>query len=193
MPEPSTEAALPYEGPIVAIPVYAGVSELELGLMVGVCRLCGGAECVRTVHRSRISVVTAGGLVTTPHVLYAALPEPAALLLPGGPGAAKAARDPLLRGFLKGHAALPTGISGSGTLLAGEAGILKGKVVGGPAELTDTLWSYDPADVQSGQRVQDGLLLTVPGGLPALEAALYVAGAVWGQEAARSAAQRLGA
>ncbi|WP_291426477.1 transcriptional regulator [Deinococcus sp.] len=193
MPEPSTEVAPPYDGPIVAIPVYAGVSELEVGLMVGVCRLCGGAECVRTVHRSRISIVTAGGLVTTPHVVYAALPEPAALLLPGGPGAAKAARDPLLKEFLRGHAALPAGVSGSGTLLAGEAGILKGKVVGGSAELSDTLWSYDPADVKPGQRVQDGQLLTVPAGLPALDAALYVAGALWGPETARSAAQRLGA
>lgn len=107
---------------MVAIPVYAGVSELEVGLMVGVCRLCGGPEAVRTVNRSRASIVTAGGLVMTPHVLYAALPEPAALLLPGGPGATRASHDPLLRGFLQAHSGLFTGASGSGLLLAGEGG-----------------------------------------------------------------------
>ncbi|MEW6421580.1 MAG: transcriptional regulator [Deinococcota bacterium] len=93
-------ADLQPEGPVIALPVYAGVSELELGLMVAVCRLCGGAGAARTVNRSRASIVTAGGLVSTPHVLYAALPKPAGLLLPGGPGAQKAARDPLLREFL---------------------------------------------------------------------------------------------
>lgn len=189
---PDTTTPQPH-GPIVALAVYAGVSELELGLMVTVCRLCGGPEAVRTVNRSRASIVTAGGLVMTPHVLYAALPEPAALLLPGGPGAAKAARDPLLRGFLAAHAGLPTGASGSGLLLLGEAGVLTGKVLGGPAELADTLWGFSPAEVQPGTAQQDGPLLTTPGGLGALQAALHVAAALWGQDAAQEAARRLGA
>lgn len=186
-----TEAPIA-EGPVVAIPVYAGVSELELGVMVAVCRLCGGEGATRTVSRSRASIVTAGGLVSTPHVLYAALPEPAALLIPGGPGAAKAARDPLLREFLAGHAALPTGASGSGLLLPGAAGTLTGRVIGGPADLADTLWGYGPADVRHGEVVTDGPLTTTPSGLPALHAALAVATHLWGEEAAREAADRLG-
>ncbi|GAA5511713.1 hypothetical protein Dcar01_00426 [Deinococcus carri] len=180
------------EGPVVAIPVYADVSELELGLMVAVCRLCGGEGATRTVNRSRASIVTAGGLVSTPHVLYAALPEPAGLLLPGGPGAQKAARDPLLREFLARHAALPTGASGSGLLLLGEAGVLRDRVVGGPADLADTLWGHAPAEVRPGEVVTDGPLTTTPGGLPALHAALAVAAHLWGEEAARDAARRLG-
>lgn len=188
---PAGEGAAP-EGPVVAIPVYAGVSELELGVMVAVCRLCGGEGATRTVSRSRASIVTAGGLVSTPHVLYAALPEPAALLIPGGPGAAKAARDSLLREFLAGHAALPTGASGSGLLLPGAAGTLSGRVVGGPADLADTLWGYAPGDVRPGEVVTDGLLTTTPSGLPALHAALAVAAHVWGEDAARDAADRLG-
>ncbi|WP_034383845.1 DJ-1/PfpI family protein [Deinococcus sp. YIM 77859] len=178
--------------PVVALPVYAGVSELELGLMVTVCRLCGGEGVARTVNRSRASIVTAGGLVSTPHVLYAALPEPAALLLPGGPGAQKAARDPLLREFLARHAGLPTGASGSGLLLLGAAGCLRDRVVGGPAELGDTLWGYGPAEVRAGAVVTDGLLTTAPGGLLALRAALAVAAHLWGEETARDAARRLG-
>ncbi|WP_155297704.1 transcriptional regulator [Deinococcus kurensis] len=186
------EAAPEYTGPVVAIPVYAGVSELELGVMVSVLRLCGGEGSVRTVNRSRASIVTAGGLVSTPHVLFAALPEPAALLVPGGPGAAKAARDPLLQGFLRAHAGLTTGTSGSGLLLPGEAGTLDGRVVGGPAELADTLWGFTPADVRPGEVVTDGALCSAPAGFAALHAALHVASALWGEAAARDAAQRLG-
>ena len=184
--------ALPEPGPVVAIPVYAGVSELELGVMMTVCRLCGGEGAALTVNRSRASIVTAGGLVSTPHVLYAALPEPAGLLLPGGPGAARASRDPLLRAFLAAHAALPTGAVGSGTLLCGEAGTLTGRVVGGPADLGDTLWGFGVAGVQAGQVVTDGGLMTTPSGLPALQAALHVAARVWGEAAAAQAAEQIG-
>lgn len=179
-------------GPLVAVPVYAGVSELELGIMITLCRLCGGGNAVLTVNRSRASIVTAGGLVSTPHVLYAALPEPAALLIPGGPGAAKAARDPLLRAFLATHAELPTGASGSGLLLPGEAGTLKDRRVGGPSDLADTLWAYEVAEVEPGGVVLDGTLCTTPGGFPALHAALHVAALVWGEDAAQDAARRLG-
>ena len=177
--------------PVVAVPVYAGVSELELGIMVAVCRLCGGEGATRTVNRSRASILTAGGLVSTPHVLYAALPRPAGLLLPGGPGAARAARDPLLRAFLASHAALPVGASGSGVLLCAEADTLTGKVVGGPAELADTLWGHGVSDVRPNQSVTDGTLCTTPAGFAALRAAVHVAGLVWGAEAAQDAARRL--
>ncbi|GGO31301.1 DJ-1/PfpI family protein [Deinococcus humi] len=179
-------------GPLVAVPVYAGVSELELGIMVTVCRLCGGDGAAITVNRSRASIVTAGGLVSTPHVLYAALPEPAALLLPGGPGALKAARDPLLKAFLTSHAALPIGASGSGVLLLGEAGVLTGREVGGPADLADTLWGHGVAEVHPGAVWTDAQLCTTAGGFPALHAALHVAAALWGVEAAADAARRLG-
>ncbi|MFC4425531.1 transcriptional regulator [Deinococcus navajonensis] len=191
MSDSAPEAAL-YEGPVVAIPVYAGVSELELGLMLTVCRLCAGdPNGARTVNRSRASIVTAGGLVTTPQVLYAAMPEPAALLVPGGPGAAKAARDPLSRAFLAAHAHLPTGAAGRGLLLLGEAGTLKDREVGGPEDLTDTLWGYGPAQVRAADTVTDHQLTTSPGGLRALETALAVAAALWGQDAAAAADQRI--
>ncbi|WP_288402316.1 transcriptional regulator [uncultured Deinococcus sp.] len=186
-------APVPAEGPVVAVAVYAGVSELELGAMVTVCRLCGGEGATRTVNRSRASIVTAGGLVMTPQVLYAALPEVCALLLPGGPGAAKAARDPLLRAFLGTHAALPTGASGSGLLLAGEGGLLRGREVGGPPELEDSLWNYAPASLHPGEVRRSGPLTSAPGGLGAVRAALAVAAALWGEDAAGDAARRLGA
>lgn len=192
MTDPAPETPPAYSGPVVAIPVYAGVSELELGLMVGLCRVCAGPDAVKTVNRSRASIVTAGGLVMTPHVLHAALPEPAALLLPGGPGATKASRDPLLKTFLRAHAALPCAASGSGLLLAGEAGLLQNKLVGCSPDLADTVWGFDPADVNAGAVVQDGVLTSTPGGLAALHAAHAVARHLWGAETAREAIKKLG-
>lgn len=182
-----------FGGPVIAIPVYAGVSELELSLMVTLARLCEGEDAVRTVNRSRASIVTAGGLVMTPHVLYAALPEPAALYLPGGPGAGKASRDPLLKAFLQTHAQLPTAATGSGLLLAGEGGLLTGRSIGGPAEFADTLWGFDPAEVRAGEVVADGPLLTTPSGLSALRAATFIASVLWGAGAAQEALSRLNA
>jgi hypothetical protein len=98
----------------------------------------------------------------------------------------------LLRGFLAAHAGLPTGASGSGVLLPGEAGTLEGRILGGPTDLTDLLWGFSPADVRPGQVVSDAHLTTTPGGFPALYAALAVAGAVWGEAEALGAAERLG-
>ena len=193
MTEPhANDAEQPYSGPVVAVPVYAGVSELELSLMMSLARVCAGPDAVKTVNRSRASIVTAGGLVTTPHFMYTTLPAPAALFIPGGPGAAKAARDPLLKTFLQAHQHLPTGISGSGVLLAGESGLLENRVVGTPPELVDTVWAYAPADVRGGEVVHDGLVVSTPSGLPALHAAFAVASALWGAEVAMGALSRLG-
>lgn len=189
MPDPAPEA--PYDGPVIAVPVYAGVNELELSLMVTLARLCGGEQAIRTVNRSRASIVTAGRLVMTPHVLYAALPEPAALFIPGGPGAARAARDPLLKSFLQMHLALPVGVSGSGVLLAGEGGLLTGRSVGCAPEFVDTVWNYEPAEVQPGQVVSDGHLTTTPAGFTAWQAAQAVALALWNTEVVREAVARI--
>lgn len=192
MTEP-TDAEQPYTGPVIAVPVYAGVSELELSLMLSLARVCASEDAVKTVNRSRASIVTAGGLVTTPHFMYTTLPAPAALFVPGGPGAARASRDPLLKAFLQAHRELPTGVSGSGLLLAGESGRLEGRTVGSPPDLVDTVWGYDPADVRAGEVVQDGTLWTTPSGLPALHAAVAVARVLWGEEGVSAAVKRLGA
>lgn len=189
---PPADTEQPYAGPVVAIPVYAGVSELELSLMISLARVCAGPDAVKTVNRSRASIVTAGGLVTTPHYMYSTLPAPAALFIPGGPGATKAARDPLLKTFLHTHRHLPTGISGSGLVLAGEGGLLENRVIGSSAELVDTVWAYNPADIRAGEVVQDGGVVSTPSGLFALHAAFALASALWGEEVTRGAVERLG-
>ncbi|WP_407568704.1 transcriptional regulator [Deinococcus altitudinis] len=194
-------------GPQVAVLVYPGVNELELGLMLGLLTplgLPGSAgtpdAAALTVARSRGSVMCAGGLVCTPQLIFAAAPALAGVLIPGGLGAQKAGRDPALREFLaqaRGNR-LPLGVVGSGLLLAGEAGLLEGRSVGCPAPLADTVWGYLPADLQQEQAVSDtppeqAALYSGPGHLNAAAVVLAFAAQVWGPALARQTAQRVGA
>lgn len=174
--------------------VFAGVLEIELGAALSVFALAGGEGAARTVARSRASVVGAGGLVTTPEVMFAALAPPEAVFVPGGPGAARAARDPLVKGFLAAQRArgVPIGASGSGVLTLGEAGVLQDHTVTTSPDLADTVWGFGPADVQAGRVTEEDGLITAPGGLGALDVALRLAGRVWGEGRAADTARRLG-
>jgi putative intracellular protease/amidase len=200
-----TEAISP--GPQVAVLVYPGVNELELGLTLGLLAplgLPGSAgtpdAAAFTVARSRGSVMCAGGLVCTPQLIFAAAPALAAVVIPGGLGAQKAGRDPALREFLAQARAsrVPLGVVGSGLLLAGEAGLLAGRSVGCPDPLADTVWGYLPADLQQGRNVSDtpadlSALYSGPGGMNAAAVVLELVAHLWGTERARQAAERTGA
>ena len=194
-------------GPQVAILVYPGVNELELGLMLGLLSPLGTqgsvgtpAAAALTVARSRGSVLCAGGLVCTPQLIFAAAPRLAGLLIPGGLGAQKAGRDPAVRAVLAQAQAelVPTGVCGSGLLLAGEAGLLADRVLGCPAPLLDTVWGYLPADLQPDRAVPDvragrAALYSGPGGLKAVTVILNLVAQVWGVQQAQQAAQQAGA
>ena len=197
----------PDPGPQVAILVYPGVNELELGLMLGLLSPLGvqgsvgtpGAAAL-TVARSRGSVLCAGGLVCTPQLIFAAAPPLAGVLVPGGLGAQKAGRDPAVRAVLAQARAglVPIGVCGSGLLLAGEAGLVADRVVGCPAPLADTVWGYLPADLQPDRAVSDvqlggAALYSGPGGLNAVTVILNLAAQVWGAPRAQQVAQQAGA
>ena len=207
-PELLPESVLPPDpGPQVAILVYPGVSELELGLMLGLLSPLGSQGSVGTpgaaaltVARSRGSVLCAGGLVCTPQLIFAAAPPLAGLLIPGGLGAQKAGRDPAVRAVLAQAQAglVPVGVCGSGLLLVGEAGLLADRLLGCPAPLADTVWGYLPADLQPDRAVSDAqkgkaALYSGPGGLKAVMVILNLAAQVWGAEKARQTAERAGA
>ena len=199
------DAAAPEKLLQVGVLLYAGVSELEVGLMLGLLQHLGEAARVGTpgavavtLARSRGSVVCAGGLVSTPQLIFAAAPPLAGVLIPGGLGAQKAGRDPAAREFLQQRAALgvPLGVCGSGLLLAGEAGLLQSRLLGCPPELSDTVWGYSPADLNSGETVADETgpaLDTGPGGLNALQITLRLAARLWPAAAVAQAAQNVGA
>ncbi len=203
--EANLQAELPDTFPQVAVVVYPGVSELELGLMLGLLAPLGQSGSVGTpdaaaltVARSRGSVMCLGGLVCTPQLIFAAAPRLAGVLLPGGQGAQKAGKDPGLRAFLAAAqtAGLPVGACGSGLLLAGEAGLLADRTLGCPAALADTVWGYLPADLQPDTTVTDEAgsspLCSGPGGLNAARIALALASRLWGAQAAAGAAARVG-
>ncbi|GGQ99821.1 DJ-1/PfpI family protein [Deinococcus ruber] len=190
----------------VAVLMYPGVSELDVGLMLGLLRSLDVPERVGTpdaaavtVARTRGSLLCAGGLVSTPQVMFAAAPPLAAVLIPGGLGAQKAGRDALIREFLSQQAAkrVPLGICGSGVLLAGEAGLLRNRDVGCAPELSETVWGYSPADLQPGETVADeqpgaAALYSGPGGLAALPVLLRLAERLWPAEAVARAATLIG-
>lgn len=194
-------------GPQVAIVVYPGVSELDVGLMLGLLTPLGGPAsagtpdaAALTVARTRGSVLCTAGLVCTPQLIYAAAPPAlAGVLIPGGQGAQKVGRDPATRAFLtQARAArLPVGMVGGGLLLAGESGLLGGRAVGCPAALADTVWGYSPDDVRPGEMVSDtppdaAAIYSGPGGLGVATVVLALISHLWGHEQARQAAARIG-
>lgn len=177
----------------VAVLVYPGLLEIELGAALTAFTLGGGEGTARTVARSRASVVGFGGLVTTPELIFAALEPPQGVFVPGGGGAAKLSRDPLVKSFLRAQheRGARVAASGSGILALGEAGLLKGRAVATSPDLVDTVWGYNPAEVSPGGMSEDDLIVTAGGGLGALDAALALCVHFWGAETAREVGRRL--
>ena len=178
----------------VAVLVYAGMLEIEVGAAMTVLSLTGGEDAVRTTARSRATVVGAAGLVTTPEVMFAALEPPTAVFVPGGPGATRLSKDTMVRHFLASQRArgIPIGASGSGVLALGEAGLLQDRAVSTARELADTVWGYGAAEVREDALTEEDGVITAPGGTGALRVALRIAALTWGEEQAASTARRLG-
>jgi cyclohexyl-isocyanide hydratase len=150
---------------------------------------------VFTVARSRASVVTAGGLVITPGYAYASAPEPDALLVPGGPGAVKAGRDPATRAYLRdlaGRLRFLASVS-TGALALGEAGLLEGLSVTTWRPQLESLWAYGPAEVLEDRVVRNpGGRLFAGGPAAGLDLALEIVADALGQEVANRTAEHLG-
>lgn len=178
----------------VAVIVYNGLLELELGAALTALNLGGGEGTTRTVSRSRASVVGVGGLVTTPEVMFASLEPPRAVFVPGGPGAARLAKEPLAKTFLASQAARGAWIaaSGSGLLALGAAGLLRGRDISAAPDLAEDLWDFGPSAVHTSGVAEDGGVITAPGGLGALDVALRLCVHLWGQDTSVSVAHRLG-
>ncbi|ULH15409.1 transcriptional regulator [Deinococcus sp. KNUC1210] len=198
---------LPEGQPVqVAVLMYPGVSELDVGLMLGLLRSLDVPERVGTpdaaavtLARTRGSLSCAGGLVSTPQFMFAAAPPLAGVLIPGGLGAQKAGRDAVIREFLSQQAAkrVPLALCGSGVLLAGEAGLLRTREVGCAPELSETVWGYLPDDLRPGEVVADeredaAALYSGPGGLAGLPVMLRLAERLWPAEAVARAASLIG-
>jgi transcriptional regulator GlxA family with amidase domain len=104
---------------------------------------------VFTLSKTRASIRGAGGLVMTPTYAFAGAPEPDILVVPGGLGAEKIAKDLQTKEYLRAQAArvrFLVAIS-SGALVLGEANLLTDLDVTTTPALSETIWKYNPGNV----------------------------------------------
>jgi transcriptional regulator GlxA family with amidase domain len=105
---------------------------------------------VFTLAKTRASIRGVGGLVMTPTYAFAGAPQPDILLVPGGLGAEKISKDLQTKEYLRAQAArvrFLVSIS-SGALLLGEAGLLTDLDITTTPALSETIWKYNPGNVQ---------------------------------------------
>ncbi|MCH2667182.1 MAG: DJ-1/PfpI family protein [Deinococcales bacterium] len=135
----------------VAVLIYHHVSELGVVAPISVMgtakRLQGSDSelAVFTVARSRLSVQTVSEVILTPTWAFASVPQIDVLFVPGGVGVERARRNNSIIEFLKrtaSQASYVVSIS-SGSLLLGEAGLLRNQNVCGPDYLRERLEAYE--------------------------------------------------
>ena len=187
----------------IAILVFHEVLELDLAGPHTVFRTAsryaveaGHEELeVSTVARSRSSVLGAGGLVMTPNYAFMGAPAPDVLVVPGGPGAEKAGKDPATRAYLREHAPRVRSLVAvsTGAIALGEAGLLEGLTVTTWPPRLEGLWAYNPADVIAARVVRNDRLRLFAGEVSAgLDASLEAVAGLLGDGVAAKTAAHLG-
>jgi transcriptional regulator GlxA family with amidase domain len=147
---------------------------------------------IYTIHRTRASVLGASGLVMTPSYAMSAAPEPDVLIVPGGAGIEKLFKDSISKDYFKlhknrvKHLILGT----NAALLLGEYGLLEQHSITAFETLLETLWKYNPAEVQEARQVTDGHLRSISKSSAMLEVCLAVIDLEFG--VARMVQQHLG-
>jgi cyclohexyl-isocyanide hydratase len=104
---------------------------------------------VFTLAKTRGSIKSTSGLIMTPTYAFAGAPEPDILFVPGGVGAEKISKDLQTKEYLRAQATrvqFLVSIS-SGALILGEAGLLTDLDVTTTANLSETVWKYNPGKV----------------------------------------------
>lgn len=182
----------------IAVLLYNDVADLDA---LGVCGVLGaakpfldeGALELYTVARSRMSVVTAGGLIVTPHWAFMSAPPPDVLVVPGG-NVGGTIKDRAVTAYLREHApnvrfCLAVG---TGAFLLGELGLVRDLDATTWTGALDKLRDYEPG------RVLDAPVVKNPngrwfagGGANGLTAALELVRELFGAEVADGVSGRL--
>ncbi len=139
---------------------------------------------VTTVARSRFSVQTSGGLTVTPAWAFASAPDFDVLVVPGGPGLDRAAKDPAMRSYFSTRVpaiGLTASIS-SGSLLLGELGLLAGLEVTGHPEAFERLRGFGDLVVVDRPSVKNERLWCSRSPMEGVELALELVGDRFGKE-----------
>ena len=155
------------ERKLLAFPVYPGVTPLDLvGPLTVLRNLYGTPYRTVVVGERREQLDTDTALRVLPAATFAEVPQPFAVVVPGGGAATVAAmQDQALVGYVRsaGATAELVGATGNGALLLATAGLLEGRraaVHWAYAELLESLG----ATVVPERWVEDGRFLTAAGG-----------------------------
>jgi transcriptional regulator GlxA family with amidase domain len=155
------------ERKLLAFPVYPGVTPLDLvGPLTVLRNLYGTPYRTVVVGERREQLDTDTALRVLPAATFAEVPQPFAVVVPGGGAATVAAmQDQALVGYVRSAAATAelVGATGNGALLLAAAGLLEGRraaVHWAYAELLESLG----ATVVPERWVEDGRFLTAAGG-----------------------------
>jgi transcriptional regulator GlxA family with amidase domain len=160
------------ERKLLAFPVYPGVTPLDLvGPLTVLRNLYGTPYRTVVVGERREQLETDTALRVLPAATFAEVPQPFAVVVPGGGAATVAAmQDQALVGYVRSAAATAelVGATGNGALLLAAAGLLEGRraaVHWAYAELLESLG----ATVVPERWVEDGRFLTAAGGAAGID------------------------
>ena len=147
----------------IGVLLYYDVGEFEVAAPIAVLgsaqRFQGDGASIEafTVARKRFPVKTASGLVLTPEWAFFSVPRTDVLIVPGGPGVERAAKDHATIRFLattSSRAAVVAAI-GSGAVLLGVAGVLRDQDICGPPELLERLEEFEVGEHRQGSLVRN--------------------------------------
>ena len=162
------------------IAMAAKISEQELNLF--------------TLAKSRKSIITDGALIVTPQYAFASSHSPDVLIIPGGAGVFKAAKNKQIADYLlrlEPNLKLLITVS-SGAVLAAELGFLKDKHIAAPDGLSDYLESYELMSVSDKRLVKDAKLWSGSSPSSSLDLGLELILEFYGAELASKVAKSMG-
>ncbi|MGY1680118.1 DJ-1/PfpI family protein [Geodermatophilus sp. SYSU D01176] len=166
---------MPEQEKLLAFPVYPGVTPLDLVGPLTVLRNTARTPYRTVVVAERVEQLpTDTPLRLTPAATFADVPDPWAVIVPGGgPAALAATEDEALTGYVRSAAAGAelVGSTGNGALLLAAADLLHGRRAASHwawAEPLEELGAVHAPD----RWVEDGRLLTAAGGTAGIDMAL---------------------
>jgi putative intracellular protease/amidase len=184
----------------LAVLTYFDANELDIALPYGVLAAATRAtripcEAFTIGKAAGASLVLAAGLRAAPNYSLGNAPEADVLVLPGGPGAARLATDPIVRHFVEQRAQASRFVLaiGTGAALLGAAGLLEGLPVPAGANDRGVLSPYRPGDeVEEHYLRANRTIYFSRGGTATIGALLEILENLHGNEAATAAAAELG-
>jgi transcriptional regulator GlxA family with amidase domain len=163
------------ERKLIAFPLYAGVTPLDLVGPLTVLRNLYGTPYRTVVVGERVAEVASDtALRLVPVATFTDVPEPYAVIVPGGGAATlEAMNDQALIGYVRSAAANAelVGATGNGALILAAAGLLKGQRAAVHWVYGELLETYGATWVRD-RWVEDGPFITAAGGSAGIDMTL---------------------